>query len=68
MTDFFFRKNTLLKLARRAGIKRISKDALIEVDRTLFLLSEKISKNAIEFCKHAKRITLKKEDVELAVR
>ncbi|MEM5875462.1 MAG: NFYB/HAP3 family transcription factor subunit [Candidatus Aenigmatarchaeota archaeon] len=68
MESLKFKKNTLLKLAKAAGIKRISKEALIEVDKTLSLLSEKIAKNAIEFSKHAKRLTVKKEDIELAIR
>ncbi|MCS7093581.1 MAG: NFYB/HAP3 family transcription factor subunit [Candidatus Aenigmarchaeota archaeon] len=68
MEGFKFKKNTLLKLARSVGIKRISREALIEVDRTIDSISEKIANNAIEFAKHAKRLTVKKEDIELATR
>jgi histone H3/H4 len=62
------KKNTLLKLARKSGIKRISKEALIEVENFILELTEKISKKAIEFSTHAKRMTVKKEDVELATK
>ena len=62
------RKNTMLKLARRSGIKRISKEALIELESFIEELTEKISKRAIEFATHAKRMTIKKEDIELAIR
>jgi len=68
MSEIRIKKNTLLKLARKSGIKRISKEALIEVENFILELTEKISKRAINFATHAKRITVKKEDIELATR
>jgi histone H3/H4 len=62
------RKNTLIKLARKSGIKRISKEALIELENFILEVTEKISKKAIELANHAKRMTVKKEDIELATR
>jgi histone H3/H4 len=62
------RKNTLIKLARKSGIKRISKEALIELENFILEATEKISKKAIELANHAKRMTVKKEDIELATR
>jgi histone H3/H4 len=68
MSEPKIRKNTLIKLARKAGIKRISKEALMELEGFIIEMTEKISKKAIEFANHAKRMTVKKEDIELATR
>ena len=68
MSEPKIRKNTLIKLARRAGVKRISREALMELENFILELTEKISKRAIEFANHAKRMTVKKEDIELASR
>jgi len=68
MSEPKFKKNTLIKLARKAGIKRISKEALMELENFILEMTEKISKRAIEFANHAKRMTVKKEDMELATR
>jgi histone H3/H4 len=68
MQEVKIKKNTLLKLARKSGIKRISKEALAEIENFILELTEKVSKKAIEFANHAKRMTVKKEDVELATR
>ena len=68
MFEAKIRKNTLIKLARKAGIKRISKEALMELENFILEITEKISRRAIEFANHAKRMTIKKEDIELATR
>ena len=68
MSEAKIRRNTLIKLARKSGIKRISKEALMEVENFILELTESISKKAIELANHAKRMTVKKEDVELATR
>jgi len=68
MSEPKIKKNTLIKLARKAGIKRISKEALMELESFILEMTEKISKRAIEFASHAKRLTVKKEDIELAIR
>ena len=68
MSEAKIKKNTLLKLARKSGIKRISKEALMEVENFILELTEKVSKRAIDLATHAKRMTVKKEDIELAIR
>jgi len=68
MSEVRIKKNTLLRLARKSGIKRISKEALMEVENFILELTEKVSKRAIDLATHAKRMTVKKEDVELAIR
>jgi len=68
MNEPKIKKNTLIRLARKVGIKRISKEALVELQNFILEMTEKISKRAIEFANHAKRMTVKKEDIELATR
>jgi histone H3/H4 len=62
------RRNTLIRLARKSGIKRISKEALKEVESFILEITEKVCRRAIEYASHAKRMTVKKDDVELATR
>jgi histone H3/H4 len=59
---------TLEKILKRAGAERISPSAAEELRLTLLEIVEKIAKSAIALASHAKRTTVKKEDVELAVR
>ncbi len=66
MENIRIKKNTLLKLARANNVKRVSKEALIEIEKAIIDITEKISKRAIELANHAKRLTVKKEDIELA--
>jgi len=68
MSEPKIRKNTLIKLARKSGIGRISKEAMMELENFILEFTEKISKKAIELANHAKRMTVKKEDIELATR
>ena len=68
MFEAKIRKNTLIKLARKAGIRRISREALMELENFILEITENVSKKAVEFATHAKRITVKKEDIELATR
>ena len=63
-----FPRYTLLRLSKKNGAKRISSQALNELNNILLDIVEKTTKKAIEFAKHAHRMTIKKDDVELAVR
>lgn len=58
----------LEKLARQAGAERISTSALRALKEVLLEISEEIARNAIKMAEHAKRITIKREDVVLASR
>lgn len=58
----------LERIAKNAGAERISKDALKELKFFVLDICEKIAKEAIEITMHAKRITVKKEDIEFASR
>jgi histone H3/H4 len=59
---------TLERLAKKAGAERVSKEALIELRNILLEIANKIAKDAIEMCAHAKRVTVKKEDIILAAK
>lgn len=59
---------TLERILKKAGAERISLSAAEELRITLIGIVEKIAKDAIAFATHAKRTTIKKEDIELACR
>jgi len=56
------------RIMRRAGAERISKEAIVALAEALEEIGTRISKEAIELAKHAKRKTIKKEDIKLAVK
>lgn len=58
----------LEKIARKAGAERISTSALVVLKETLLEISERISRDAAKMAEHAKRVTIKREDVILANR
>ncbi|MBI4010135.1 MAG: NFYB/HAP3 family transcription factor subunit [Candidatus Aenigmarchaeota archaeon] len=58
----------LEKLAREAGAERVSLSALKELKLTLLEISNKISIDAVAAAHHAKRVTIKREDIAIAVR
>lgn len=58
----------LEKILRRAGAERVSKQALKELKLILLEISNKIALDAIALAHHAKRLTIKREDIRLAVR
>jgi histone H3/H4 len=59
---------TLEKILKKAGAERISPLAAEELRLALLEIVEKVARNAITLASHAKRTTIKKEDIELAVR
>ena len=58
----------LEKLSREAGAERVSVSALKELKLTLIELANKISIDAVAAAHHAKRVTIKREDISMAVR
>ena len=63
-----FPVSPLEKLAREAGAERIAGSAVNELRLSLLEISDKIAAEAVAACKHAKRVTIKREDVRMAVR
>lgn len=56
------------RLLKKAGAERVSKSAAEELKLTLIEISEKIGKEAVAMASHAKRVTVKREDIKLAAR
>ena len=55
------------RIARKAGIKRISRDAVEELRDIIEERGEEIARKAIRLATHANRLTVLKRDIKLAV-
>jgi len=53
------------RIARRAGIERISADAVKELTKTVENLGEDLTLEAAQAARHAKRKTILREDIRL---
>lgn len=53
------------RIARKAGIERISADAIKELEKTIEELGLELAKEAAIVAKHAGRRTIMKKDVKL---
>ena len=58
----------LERLARKAGAQRVSASAVKELKIVLLEMSDEIAKSAVDMSHHAKRVTVKREDVSLAAK
>lgn len=58
----------LKKAGQEVGADRVSSSALQEMKNTLIEISDKIAVEAVAACKHAKRVTVKREDIVMATR
>ncbi|HJX23775.1 MAG TPA: histone [Candidatus Bathyarchaeia archaeon] len=56
------------RIIKKAGAKRVSEDGAEELRKVLERVGIKISKEAIDFANHAKRKTVKSEDIEIAAK
>lgn len=56
----------LEKIAREAGAERVSHSALITMKEILLEMSEELAHEAVKLSEHAKRVTIKREDIILA--
>lgn len=63
-----FPLSPLEKVARKAGAERISSGALSEMRIALLEMSDKVAAEAVAACHHAKRVTIKREDIKMAAR
>ena len=55
-------------LLKKAGAKRVSESAKIELQNALVKKIEEIGKKAMIFANHAGRKTIKKKDIELSIK
>ena len=58
----------LKKAGREVGADRVSKTAVLELKRILLERADEIASRAVMLAKHAKRVTVKAEDIKMAVR
>ncbi len=58
----------LEKIARESGAERVSVSALKELKLVLLEIADKIAIEAVAASHHAKRVTIKREDIKMAVR
>lgn len=56
----------MARLIRKAGVKRVSADAIKELESTVSELAKELAMDSAEMAKHAGRKTIKKEDILLA--
>ena len=56
------------RIAKKAGVKRISKDALEELRDQIEELGMEMAEQAVKISRHAGRRTVKREDVQFIAR
>ena len=56
------------RIAKKAGANRLAEDAKKALIETLEERAQLISRKALEVAKHAGRTTVKREDIELALK
>lgn len=56
----------LEKILRKAGAERVSTRATQALKEVLLEESDKIARDAVKLAEHAKRVTVKREDIILA--
>ena len=59
---------TMHRLCKKAGAKRVSEAAAKELAKALEEIGGRIAKEALDFAIHARRKTIKAEDIEIATR
>jgi DNA-binding protein len=63
-----FPLSPLERVMRKAGAERVSASALDEMRNIMLEMAEKVSVSAIAASRHAKRNTVKREDIALVTR
>jgi histone H3/H4 len=63
-----FPASPLERVMRKAGADRVSTSAINELLNILLEMTDRVSADAIAAARHAKRVTVKREDITLATR
>lgn len=58
--------SSMYRILKKAGAERVSDESAEELRRVVEEIAQEIAKNSVEMSKHAKRKTIKAEDVKLA--
>ena len=58
--------SAMYRILKKAGAERVSDESADELRRVIEDIAENIAKNAVDMASHAKRKTVKAEDVKLA--
>ena len=56
------------RLCKKAGADRVSEEATKDLAKVLETIGVKIAKEALDYAVHARRKTIKAEDIEIATR
>jgi DNA-binding protein len=56
------------RICKKAGADRVSEEATKELAKVLETIGVKIAKEALDYAVHARRKTIKAEDIEIATR
>ena len=63
-----FPASPLERVMRKAGAERVSTSAINEMLNILLEMTDRISSDAIAAARHARRVTVKREDIALVTR
>ena len=63
-----FPSSPLERVMRKAGADRVASSAIDEMRNAMLEMAERVAADAIAACKHAKRTTVKREDIVMATR
>jgi len=58
--------SAMYRILKKSGAQRVSDESAVELRRVIEEIAEAIAKNAVDMSNHAKRKTVKAEDVKLA--
>jgi histone H3/H4 len=58
--------SAMYRILKKAGAERVSDESAEELRRVIEDIATEIAKNAVDMSKHARRKTVKAEDVKLA--
>ena len=61
-----FGLSAMYRILKKSGAQRVSYESVVELRRVIEEIAEAIAKNAVDMSNHAKRKTVKAEDIKLA--